>query len=92
MGGTSYDVSVIRNGQAPAQSGWNWHHRYLVAVPMVQVETLGAGGGSICSAASGTLQVGPASAGAAPGPVCYGRGGTLPTVTDAILVLGLLSD
>ena len=92
MGGTSYDVSVIRNGQAPAQSGWNWHHRYLVAVPMVQVETLGAGGGSICSAASGTLQVGPASAGAAPGPVCYGRGGRLPTVTDAILVLGLLSE
>jgi N-methylhydantoinase A len=92
MGGTSYDVSVIRNGLAPAQSGWNWHHRYLVAVPMVQVETLGAGGGSICSAASGTLQVGPASAGAAPGPVCYGRGGKLPTVTDAILVLGLLSD
>jgi N-methylhydantoinase A len=92
MGGTSYDVSVIRNGQAPAQSGWNWHHRYLVAVPMVQVETLGAGGGSICSAKSGTLHVGPASAGAAPGPVCYGRGGKLPTVTDAILVLGLLSD
>jgi N-methylhydantoinase A len=59
---------------------------------MVQVETLGAGGGSICSAASGTLQVGPASAGAAPGPICYGLGGTLPTVTDAILVLGLLSD
>lgn len=92
MGGTSYDVSVIRNGIAPAQSGWNWHHRYLVAVPMVQVETLGAGGGSVCSAASGTLHVGPASAGAEPGPVCYGRGGTLPTVTDAILVLGLLSD
>ena len=92
MGGTSYDVSVIRNGVAPAQSGWNWHHRYLVAVPMVQVETLGAGGGSICSAASGTLHVGPGSAGAEPGPICYGRGGTLPTVTDAILVLGLLSD
>lgn len=92
MGGTSYDVSVIRNGVAPAQSGWNWHHRYLVAVPMVQVETLGAGGGSICSAESGTLHVGPASAGAEPGPVCYGRGGTRPTVTDAILILGLLSD
>ncbi len=92
MGGTSYDVSVIRNGVAPAQSGWNWHHRYLVAIPMVQVETLGAGGGSICSAESGTLHVGPASAGAEPGPVCYGRGGTRPTVTDAILILGLLSD
>lgn len=92
MGGTSYDVSVIRNGVAPAQSGWNWHHRYLVATPMVQVETLGAGGGSICSVASGKLHVGPASAGAEPGPVCYGRGGSLPTVTDAILILGLLSD
>ncbi|MFT4519855.1 MAG: N-methylhydantoinase A [Halioglobus sp.] len=92
MGGTSYDVSVIRNGVAPAQGSWNWHHRYLVAVPMVQVETLGAGGGSICSAHSGVLQVGPASAGAEPGPVCYGRGGKLPTVTDAILTLGLLSD
>jgi N-methylhydantoinase A len=92
MGGTSYDVSVIRNGMAPAQSGWNWHHRYLVATPMVQVETLGAGGGSICGVASGKLHVGPTSAGAEPGPVCYGRGGTLPTVTDAILLLGLLSD
>jgi len=92
MGGTSYDVSVIRGGAAPAQSGWNWHHRYLVAVPMVQVETLGAGGGSICSAEHGALRVGPESAGAEPGPVCYGRGGTRPTVTDAILVLGLLSD
>jgi len=92
MGGTSYDVSVVRAGMAPAESGWNWHHRYLVAVPMVQVETLGAGGGSICSVEGGTLHVGPASAGADPGPVCYGRGGTLPTVTDAILVLGLLSD
>jgi N-methylhydantoinase A len=92
MGGTSYDVSVIRDGAAPAQSGWNWHHRYLVAVPMVQVETLGAGGGSLCSAEHGTLHVGPESAGADPGPVCYGRGGTRPTVTDAILVLGLLSE
>lgn len=92
MGGTSYDVSVIRSGVAPAQAGWNWHHRYLVAVPMVQVETLGAGGGSICSVEGGVLQVGPASAGAEPGPVCYDRGGKLPTVTDAILILGLLSD
>jgi len=92
MGGTSYDVSLIRNGEAPAQAGWNWHHRYLVATPMVQVETLGAGGGSLCDASSGVLHVGPASAGADPGPVCYGRGGTVPTVTDAILTLGLLSD
>ncbi|MEM9255344.1 MAG: hydantoinase/oxoprolinase family protein [Pseudomonadota bacterium] len=92
MGGTSYDVSVIRSGAAPAESSWNWHHRYLVAVPMVQVETLGAGGGSVCGVEAGVLKVGPTSAGADPGPVCYGRGGEQPTVTDAILRLGLLSD
>jgi N-methylhydantoinase A len=92
MGGTSYDVSVVRGGVAPAQSGWNWHHRYVIGLPMVSVETLGAGGGSICSVRKGSLQVGPESAGAEPGPVCYGRGGTLPTVTDANLLLGLLSE
>lgn len=92
MGGTSYDVSVVVDGRAPAEPGWNWHHRYLVAVPMVKVETLGAGGGSIAHVDAGVLQVGPQSAGADPGPVCYGRGGDRPTVTDAILVLGLLSE
>jgi N-methylhydantoinase A len=92
MGGTSYDVSVVRGGVAPAQPGWNWHHRYVIGLPMVSVETLGAGGGSICQVRKGVLQVGPESAGAAPGPVCYGRGGALPTVTDASLVLGLLSE
>jgi N-methylhydantoinase A len=92
MGGTSYDVSVVLGGSAPAEPGWNWHHRYLVAVPMVNVETLGAGGGSICHAKSGVLHVGPESAGAEPGPVCYGRGGERPTVTDAILVLGFLCE
>jgi N-methylhydantoinase A len=92
MGGTSYDVSVVQGGEAPAQPGWNWHHRYVVGLPMVSVETLGAGGGSLCDARDGVLRVGPASAGADPGPVCYGRGGAQPTVTDAMLVLGLLSD
>jgi N-methylhydantoinase A len=92
MGGTSYDVSVVRGGEAPAQPGWNWHHRYVVGLPMISVETLGAGGGSICDARDGVLRVGPASAGSDPGPICYGRGGTQPTVTDAALVLGLLSD
>jgi N-methylhydantoinase A len=92
MGGTSYDVSVVRRGQAPAQPGWNWHHRYVIGLPMVSVETLGAGGGSLCDARGGVLRVGPESAGADPGPVCYGRGGTRPTVTDAVLVLGLLSE
>lgn len=91
MGGTSYDMSVVLNGSAPAQPGWNMHHRYVVAVPMVSVETLGAGGGSICHVHNGQLQVGPQSAGSEPGPICYGRGGQLPTVTDAILILGILS-
>lgn len=91
MGGTSYDMSVVLNGSAPAQPGWNMHHRYVVAVPMVSVETLGAGGGSICHVHNGQLQVGPQSAGSEPGPICYGRGGKHPTVTDAILVLGILS-
>jgi N-methylhydantoinase A len=91
MGGTSYDMSVVLNGSAPAQPGWNMHHRYVVAVPMVSVETLGAGGGSICHVHNGQLQVGPQSAGSEPGPICYGRGGSKPTVTDAILILGILS-
>lgn len=91
MGGTSYDMSLVLDGQAPAIAGWNMHHRNLVGVPMVQVETLGAGGGSICHVNNGVVQVGPASAGSEPGPICYGKGGTQPTVTDALLMLGILS-
>jgi N-methylhydantoinase A len=91
MGGTSYDVSLVLDGKAPAVSGWNMHHRYLVGLPMVQVETLGAGGGSICTVRDGEVRVGPASAGSSPGPICYGRGGTQPTVTDALMILGILS-
>lgn len=91
MGGTSYDMSLVINGAAPAEAGWNMHHRYLVGVPMVKVETLGAGGGSICHVSGGVLQVGPESAGSEPGPICYGRGGTRPTVTDALVMLGILS-
>lgn len=91
MGGTSYDMSIVSNGAAPATAGWNMHHRYLIGVPMVQVETLGAGGGSICEVNAGEIQVGPRSAGSDPGPICYGRGGTEPTVTDALLMLGILS-
>jgi N-methylhydantoinase A len=91
MGGTSYDVSVVLKGEAPAEAGWNMHHRYLVGVPMIKVETLGAGGGSICHVNNGALEVGPASAGASPGPICYGRGGKRPTITDALLMLGILS-
>ena len=92
MGGTSYDISMVIGGAAPAVAGWNMHHRYLVGVPMVQVETLGAGGGSICHVNEGEVEVGPASAGSDPGPICYGRGGERPTITDALLLLGILSD
>jgi N-methylhydantoinase A len=91
MGGTSYDISMVLGGAAPAVAGWNMHHRYLVGVPMIQVETLGAGGGSICRVNRGEVEVGPASAGSDPGPICYGRGGTQPTITDALLMLGVLS-
>ncbi|MGH7857709.1 MAG: hydantoinase/oxoprolinase family protein, partial [Candidatus Binatia bacterium] len=90
MGGTSYDVCLVRGGAPTVRSGWNWHHRYLVGLPMVDVESIGAGGGSIASVEAGALKVGPQSAGADPGPICYGRGGTEPTVTDANLVLGYL--
>jgi N-methylhydantoinase A len=91
MGGTSYDVSLVRAGAPEVKAGWNWHHRYLVGLPMVDVQTVGAGGGSIARVESGALKVGPRSAGAEPGPVCYGRGGTEPTVTDANVVLGFLN-
>src|SRR6058998_2600008 len=90
MGGTSYDVCLVRDGTPQVKAGWNWHHRYLIGLPMVDVQSVGAGGGSIARVVSGTLHVGPESAGAQPGPVCYGRGGVEPTVTDANLVLGYL--
>jgi len=91
MGGTSYDVCLVRGGAPDVKAGWNWHHRYLIGLPMVDVQSVGAGGGSIARVESGALRVGPESAGAEPGPVCYGRGGVEPTVTDANLVLGYLN-
>jgi N-methylhydantoinase A len=91
MGGTSYDVSLVRKGAPEVKAGWNWHHRYLVGLPMVDVQTVGAGGGSIARVEAGALKVGPRSAGSEPGPVCYGRGGSEPTVTDANVVLGYLN-
>jgi N-methylhydantoinase A len=90
MGGTSYDVCLIRDGRPELRSDWNWRHRYCIALPMVDIVSIGAGGGSIATADDGGLHVGPESAGSQPGPVCYGRGGTRPTVTDADLVLGRL--
>ncbi len=91
MGGTSYDVCLVRGGAPEVKAGWNWHHRYLIGLPMVDVQSVGAGGGSIARVEAGALKVGPQSAGAEPGPVCYGRGGVEPTVTDANLVLGYLN-
>src|SRR3954454_12457964 len=90
MGGTSCDVSVALEGRAGTTGGREVGGRAL-ALPMVDVHTVGAGGGSVAwSDAGGALRVGPRSAGADPGPACYGRGGEKPTVTDANLLLGYL--
>jgi N-methylhydantoinase A len=87
-GGTSTDVAVVEHG-APHLTTEGRAGRYPVKVPMTDVVTVGAGGGSIARRAQdGRLKVGPDSAGADPGPMCYGRGGAAPTVTDACLVLG----
>ncbi len=91
MGGTSYDVCLVRGGAPEVKAGWNWHHRYLIGLPMVDIHSIGAGGGSIAAVVAGALQVGPRSAGAQPGPICYDRGGTAVTVTDANLLLGYLN-
>ena len=91
MGGTSFDITLTRNGVTNISKNIDML-RYRIGIPMIQVETLGAGGGSIgWIDTMGLLQVGPQSAGARPGPACYGEGGTQPTVTDANLVLGYLN-
>ena len=88
MGGASFDVCLIGNGVIP-NTDYNWVGDERVASKMVDVSSVGAGGGSIAWIDSlGLLQVGPQSAGADPGPACYGNGGTQPTVTDADLMLG----
>ena len=90
MGGTSCDVCVIEGGSVRRTDGRELAGR-PIQLPMVDVHTVGAGGGSIASIdPGGALRVGPRSAGAEPGPACYGRGGTEPTVTDANLLLGYL--
>jgi N-methylhydantoinase A len=90
MGGTSTDVCLIRGGQA-GRSSEREVGCLPLRLPMVDLQTVGAGGGSIVwRDAGGALRVGPESAGADPGPACYGRGGTRPTVTDANLLLGRL--
>jgi N-methylhydantoinase A len=92
MGGTSYDVAVVIDGEPRIAETTSLDFRIPLRLPMIDVHTIGAGGGSIASIdRSGILQVGPRSAGAMPGPICYGHGGTEPTVTDANLVLGRFS-
>ncbi|HEY7654265.1 MAG TPA: hydantoinase/oxoprolinase family protein [Methylomirabilota bacterium] len=90
MGGTSTDIALLEGGE-PHLTGDKAVGGSKVALPSIDIHTLGAGGGSIARVdAGGILHVGPESAGAVPGPACYGRGGISPTVTDANLVLGLL--
>jgi N-methylhydantoinase A len=92
MGGTSADVCVVHEG-AVAETGASEIAGRPIALPTLDVHTVGAGGGSIAwRDAGGALRVGPRSAGAVPGPACYGRGGSEPTVTDANLLLGHLPD
>ena len=92
MGGTSFDISLSKDGKTNVLKDFDFL-RYRIGVPMLQVETLGAGGGSIAFVNPlGLLQVGPESAGAQPGPAAYGRGGRRATVTDALVVLGYLNN
>jgi len=91
MGGTSSDVALVLGGVPSVSSELELEYAMPIHVPMVDVHTIGAGGGSIATVdASGMLRVGPESAGATPGPICYGRGGTRVTITDANIVLGRL--
>lgn len=91
MGGTSCDVALVRDGR-PATSAHGRIGGRDIALPMLDIHTVSAGGGTLAWAdAEGGLHLGPESAGALPGPVCYGRGGTIPTVTDADVVLGYLN-
>lgn len=91
MGGTSSDVALIRGGRAPVSNEIEIEYAMPIHVPMVDVRTVGAGGGSVAWVdASGLLRVGPESAGSDPGPICYGQGGARVTISDANLVLGRL--
>ncbi|MGH2974187.1 MAG: hydantoinase/oxoprolinase family protein [Solirubrobacterales bacterium] len=93
-GGTSYDVSLVRDGRIPTtRDAWigDEHFGHMTGLPSVDVRSIGAGGGSIAHVdEGGLLHVGPRSAGSLPGPVAYGRGGSDPTTTDASLVLGYI--
>ena len=92
MGGTSYDVSVVLGGAPRVADTTDLDFRIPLRLPMLDVHTIGAGGGSVAYVdRGGILQVGPRSAGAVPGPACFGRGGTEPTVTDANAVLARIN-
>ena len=92
MGGTSTDVALIRDGRPSVSNEIEVEYAMPIHVPMVDVRTVGAGGGSIAKVNSaGLLEVGPESAGADPGPICYGKGGVEPTISDANLLLGRLN-
>ncbi len=91
MGGTSFDVGIIADGAFEEQRAPFIDQGLPVLIPAIKVVTIGAGGGSIAWSDGFRLQVGPMSAGADPGPACYGRGGTEPTVTDALVALGIIS-
>ena len=92
MGGTSFDVSLVAEGVAALAPQTSIDFGMVVRTPMIEITTIGAGGGSIASLdASGLLTVGPESAGSDPGPVCYGLGNKRPTVTDANLILGRIN-
>ncbi|MCU0945606.1 MAG: hydantoinase/oxoprolinase family protein [Rubritepida sp.] len=92
LGGTSFDVSLVTAGEMQLAAQASLDFGMVVRLPMVEITTIGAGGGSIARVdAGGLLQVGPESAGSRPGPVCYGQGNTRPTLTDANLVLGRIN-
>ena len=92
MGGTSFDVSLVSGGEAALAEQASIEFGLVVRAPMVRIETIGAGGGSIARVdAGGLLQVGPESAGSVPGPACYGGGNERPTVTDANVLLGRIA-
>ena len=91
VGGTSCDISVVLNGRPWVNDTFELEWDLVVSALSTEIVTLGAGGGSIVSiGTSGELRVGPESAGAEPGPACYGKGGTAPTITDAALLVGIL--
>jgi N-methylhydantoinase A len=90
MGGTSFDICLVRGQRPEVKTDRNWRYRYYIGIPMVDVRSVGAGGGSIARVRQGALLVGPESAGSQPGPASHGRGGDRATVTDADAVLGYL--